>query len=160
MSGGVHFPDSGRLRNNYEAIWLPHDARAKTFTTKRSALERFVAAQIAKRVEIVPQTSVNDRINAARMVARQSYFDAQECAEGLDALRQWSYEYNEDTRAFSRTPRHDWASHPGDSFSYGAQKVRELKAPQVQAPIVPKGAVTIGEFIKQSERRQARRARI
>jgi hypothetical protein len=43
-------------------------------------------------------------------------------------LRAWSYEMDEDKKTFSREPRHDWASHPGDGFSYGAQVMAELVA--------------------------------
>jgi len=148
-----------RRDRSYEQIWLPHDAKAKTFATKKSALERFQAAFGVKRVAIVPQLSKADRINAGRIVARQCRFDRDACGEGMDGLREWSFKYNEDTRAFSREPDHNWASHPGDGYSYGAQMVRELKAPQIQQPIVPEGAVTIEQWIKQSERPQ-RRARI
>jgi phage terminase large subunit len=44
----------------------------------------------------------------------------------LEGLRAWSYELDEERKTFSKEPRHDWASHPGDGFSYGAQVMREL----------------------------------
>ena len=40
-------------------------------------------------------------------------------------LRAWSFEWNQETRQFSQDPKHDWASHPGDGFSYGAQVMQE-----------------------------------
>jgi len=77
----------------------------------------------------VPQTKVAERINAARRVVQTCWFDETACGEGLDGLSAWSYEWSEETRTFSREPRHDWASHPGDAFSYGCQ-VMELNKPK------------------------------
>lgn len=112
----------------FERIWLPHDARVKTFQSKHSALERFLKAFGPDVVRIVPDTKKADRINAARMVIQQCRFHATRTAQGLAGLRAWSYDYNEDTRSFSREPKHDWASHPGDGFSYGAVVMRERVA--------------------------------
>lgn len=101
-----------------KAIWMPHDARAKTFTTKVSAVERFRAAGYDAR--IVPQTTVSHRINAARVVTRQTFFNRTACEIGLRALRDWQFRYDEERRTYSSEPDHNWASHGGDAFSYGA----------------------------------------
>lgn len=106
-------------------IWLPHDARNKTFATKHSALERFVKAWGSQRVNVVPDTKKADRYNAARLVARRCRFHRTHCAQGLPSLREWSFEYNPDTKAYSKEARHDWASHGGDAFSYGALVLSE-----------------------------------
>jgi len=141
------------------AIWLPHDARAKTFSTKRSALERFMSARIANKVDIVPQLSKSDRINASRIVVPRCHFNIDRCKAGLDGLRSWSFEYNDETKTYSKEPRHDWASHPGDGFSYGAVVMRERAVKAPPPPVVIKGPVTIDQFIKSSEVKP-RRARI
>lgn len=139
-------------------VWLPHDAKAKTFQTKRSAYERFQAARF--NTHIVPQTSISDRINAARMVVPNCRFNATRCAAGLNGLREWSFEYNDETKTYSKNPRHDWASHPGDGYSYGAQVLREIVVAQPKKVIVPKGPVTIDQFIAMGDRQPSRRARI
>jgi phage terminase large subunit len=105
----------------YSAIYLPHDARAKTFQSKHSVLERFIEGFGAQIVRIVPQAKISDRINAARRVIERCRFDAHTCDAGLSGLRSWAYAYDEEKKIYSREPRHDWASHPGDAFSYGAQ---------------------------------------
>lgn len=102
-------------------IWLPHDARAKTFTSKHSAVERFLKAFGGDKVRLVPQTSKLDRINAARHILPKCEFNSETCSTGLEGLREWSFEWNDDTNDFSKEPLHNWASHPGDGFSYGAQ---------------------------------------
>ena len=108
-----------------ERIWLPHDAKAKTFSAKHSAIEIFLNAFGSEVMRIVPLTSKGDRINAARKVMPHCRFAKTACAKGLGGLRAWCFEWNQDTRQFSREPKHDWASHPGDGFSYGAQVMRE-----------------------------------
>jgi len=109
----------------YEKIWLPHDARAKTFQSQHSTIEQFLEAFGAGIVDIVPQTKKKDRIEAARIVLRHCRFNPIKCRIGLAGLRAWSFEWIEDNKTFSKEPRHDWASHPGDGFSYGAQVLKE-----------------------------------
>lgn len=111
-----------------ERIWLPHDARAKTFAAKYSAIEIFLKQFGSEVMRIVPNTSKGDRINAGRKVMPHCHFAKTACAKGLAGLRAWSFEWNQETRQFSREPKHDWASHPGDGFSYGAQVLQEYIA--------------------------------
>lgn len=140
-------------------IWLPHDARAKTFAAKHSTLEVFVKRFGEKRVAITPDSSIADRVNAARvMIGRCEFSD--KCERGLDGLRAWSYDYNDDSKTFSQTPKHDWASHDGDGFSYGCLIMQMTRPPAEIRPIVPKGAVTVDQFIRMSERRDRGSARI
>lgn len=106
-------------------IWLPHDARVKSFQLKHSAVERFIEAFGASMVAIVERSKVSDRINAARKISKRCRFHRTNCKDGLDGLRSWSFEFDESKKIYSREPKHDWASHPGDAFSYGAQIMSE-----------------------------------
>jgi phage terminase large subunit len=121
-------------------IWLPHDARNKTFAAKHSPLERFLTAFGADKVRIVPQTKIEHRINAGRRVIGRCWFDETWCDDGLEGLTSWHYDYDAETRTFSKEPKHDWASHPGDAFTYGAQVLEELVI--AAAPPTPRHAVT------------------
>ena len=122
--------------NGYKVgkVWLPHDARAKTFSTRDSAMEQFLRGFGADVVRVVPQTKKLDKINAARAVMPKCWFNAEKCEKGLKGLRAWAFEWNNDTRQFSRDPKHDWASHPGDGFAEGAlmmkERVREVREKQ------------------------------
>lgn len=106
-------------KNALGKIWLPHDARAKTFAAKRSAVEIFIDRFGADHVAITPNSSKSDRVNAARVMTPRVEFHESNCTRGLEGLRAWSYEYNEETKTFSSEPLHDWASHDGDGYSYG-----------------------------------------
>lgn len=106
--------------------WLPHDARAKQLGTGRSIEELMRAA--GRTVQIVPQLSLADGINAARMIFPNVFFDADKCADGLQCLRRYRYEVDQATGQFSRTPLHDDASHGADAFRYLALALKERKA--------------------------------
>ncbi|VVD96260.1 hypothetical protein PIN31009_01890 [Pandoraea iniqua] len=110
-------------------IWLPHDARAKTFQSKHTTMEKFLEAFGADRVNVVPQTKKLDQISAGRAVLPKCAFHRDRCEGGLDGLRAWEYEWNPDTGVFSKEPLHNWASHPSDAFCYGAQMMTEAEVP-------------------------------
>jgi phage terminase large subunit len=145
-------------------IWLPHDAKIKTFQTRHSALEQFLDAFGAERVEIVPQSKVQDRINAARVVMPRCRFHRTRCKPGLNGLRNWSFEYNDNTKTYSRSPKHDWASHPGDGYSYGAQVMQERaiarpKRSGIEARAQAAGKkLTFNDVVRMHEQRTGSRA--
>lgn len=124
-------------------IWLPHDAKAKTFSAKRTAMETFLSKFGSEIMRIVPDSSKEDRINAARRILLRCGFHAIKTEKGRDGLSAWSYEYNEETKAFSKEPLHNWASHDGDAFSYGALVLEEL-VPEVKEDEPIRG-ITVGD---------------
>lgn len=111
-------------------IWLPHDAKAKTFQSRHSSIERFISAFGGDKVGIVPQSKKSDQISAAREVIDRCQFHKERCEAGLDGLTAWEFIYNDETGVFSREPVHNWASHPSDAFSYGCQVMREAPMPE------------------------------
>ncbi len=119
-------------------IWLPHDAKAKTFQSSHSVAERFLGAFGGNHVAVVPISKKHDQISAARLVIGKCAFHATECEAGLDGLRAWEYQYNDETASFAREPRHDWASHPSDAFAYGCQV---MQMTQVAPPAPPEKTI-------------------
>jgi len=97
----------------------------KTFQSKRSAVEAFLLAFGSEHVAITPQTKVADRVNAGRAILRRAYIAKSACSRGLAMLRDWHYEWDEKTKIMSREPFHDYASHGGDAFTYGAVALAE-----------------------------------
>lgn len=123
---------------NLGKIWLPHDARVKTFQSKRSTIEQFLEAFGAKHCDIVERSGKSDQVSAARSIMQKCEFHRDRCEEGIDGLIAWEYAYNEDLGVFSREPLHNWASHPSDAFCYGAQVMQETPKPkQEEQPKYP-----------------------
>ena len=101
-------------------INLPHDAKAKTFATNKSALEQFVDAfqGTETQVNIVPKLSVEDGIEAVRQLLPHSYFDVESCFYGIECLRVYRKKWDEINQVFMKTPLHDYSSDASDSFRY------------------------------------------
>jgi phage terminase large subunit len=102
----------------YGKHYLPHDARAKTLAAAGKSIIEQLAEHLGgiNGLAIVPDLSVQDGIQAVRALLPRVWFDADKCRDGIEALRQYQREYDEDKKAFRQTPRHDWCSHPADAF--------------------------------------------
>lgn len=90
-------------------LWLPHDAKQKSLSAHYTAREQFAKAFEWKHTGLVPRSTTVDRINAGRTVVPKCWFHATRCEKGLDGLRAWQYAYDEETKAYSKEPVHDWA---------------------------------------------------
>lgn len=97
-------------------VWLPHDARHKRLGMQHS-IEQIVR-KVFPSTRIVPNLSVADGINAARMIFSNCWFDEEECEEGLHALRHYRYKIKDGQVASA--PLHDSASDGADAFRYFA----------------------------------------
>lgn len=106
---------------------LPHDAQAKTLGTGKSIEE--MMRSMGRNVAIAPKLSVEEGINAARMVFEACWFDKDKCADGLWCLRHYRYDVDPETKQFSLKPLHDTASHGADAFRYFAVSTGLLKSP-------------------------------
>lgn len=120
-------------------LWLPHDARAKTFASGGKSVQEQFEARGYKSL-IVPELSLQDGIQASRQALKRCYFDATKCEDGIEALRMYQREWDDDNKMFKDRPLHNWASHPADAFRYLAIAWREL-APKTEekAPKFPIG---------------------
>lgn len=109
---------------------LPHDAEVKELGTGRSRVE--VLNSLGIRATVVPVQRVEDGINAVRMLLPRCWFDADKCARGVKALRQYQREWADKLGTWRATPRHDWSSHGADAFRYLALG---LKPPASTKPL-------------------------
>jgi len=138
---------------------LPKDAKAKTFQSRHSAMERFLKAYGSSIIRVVPGESVTNRINAARRVIERCQFSQSACETGLEGLRAWCYEWDEDLKVYGKDPLHNWASHHGDAFSYGAQVMEQAEAREKKQDDKPSGH-TLNDLWKDHERTLSRVQRI
>lgn len=102
---------------HYGTHWLPHDARAKTLASGgKSVIEQISNKIPLESIKIVPSLSLQDGIQAARLALNRCWFDAEKTEDGIECLRQYQREYDEDKKVFRDKPRHDWTSHGADAF--------------------------------------------
>lgn len=113
----------------YGTHWLPHDADNESLASRRTIHQQAKDAQM--KVRITPKVSLQDGINAARSIFGQCWFDEEHCSEGINCLRQYHYEVDEDgTR--SKNPEHDWSSHGADGFRYLGVALRDEPPPKAR----------------------------
>ena len=109
----------------YGIHWLPHDARAKTLASGGKSIIEQISTKIPiESLKIVPSLSLQDGIQATRLALMRAWFDTK-CEDGIECLRQYQREYDEDKKVFRDKPRHDWTSHGADAFRMLAIAWRE-----------------------------------
>jgi phage terminase large subunit len=120
-SSGVGLDHYARVLQDKGYIYgehiLPHDVRVKELGTGKSRLETLESLGI-RPVTIAPQLMVDDGIQAVRSMLKNCWFDAERCDRGIDALRQYHREYDDNGKVWRSRPAHDWASHGADAFRY------------------------------------------
>jgi len=110
----------------YGYHFFPHDVEHRELGN-RGLSRRDTLRGLGINIKVVPQSSVNDGINAARRMLDATWIDAKRCERGLNALRNYSRSWNEKTKMFSDAPKHDWASHGADALRTFACGYRDAK---------------------------------
>jgi hypothetical protein len=140
----------------YGHHYLPHDARAKTLASGGKSIIEQIASKIPlKSLKIVPSLSLQDGIQAARLALMRSWFDAERCQEGIECLRQYQREYDEDKKVFRDKPKHDFTSHGADAFRMLAIAWKEEdkttpKDHSIRGIVVGKNETTLNEMWRTS----------
>lgn len=111
-----------------DCTW-PHDVGNKQFTTG-DTIEKTLRS-LGFKGAILANESVEDGIQAARNLLPRCWFDAEKCARGIDALRQYRRKWDDKLKAFQASPLHDWTSHGADAYRYLA---KGLKVPSKPKP--------------------------
>jgi hypothetical protein len=140
----------------YKTHYLPHDARAKTLASGgKSIIEQLSVKIKLECLKIVPNLSLQDGIQATRMMLLRSWFDPR-CEDGIECLRQYERSYNEDKKVFSDKPLHNWASHGADAARMAAIAWKEeVKLPSkddsIKGLFVGKTDVSLNDLWKQPQ---------
>lgn len=179
LHGGVNFVDRYRntgmgLQHYAEVmankgypkgrLFVPHDARVREWGTGRSRIEQMQALGLDP--EIIPQHTIEDGIQAARLTIPLSRFDRQRCGDGVEALKQYRAEFDEERKVFRDKPLHDWCSDDADAFRYASIAWRALKAapPPPPKPVFAyavgadgsiRSGMTFNDMVKRMDKRFA-----
>jgi len=105
---------------NYGKHFAPHDIKVSDYSLTGNQSRWEVAKDLGIEFDIIPNLSIQDGINSGRMFFSKLYIDKTKCAEFIDAIPQYSLEYNEKLKTFKDTPLHDWTSHFADEHRYAA----------------------------------------
>lgn len=129
-----HFVDVLRGKPySYARHFLPHDADNREWTNGKSRLDTLKSLGL-QNLKVLPRMPVDDGINAVRLLLPLCRFDADKCNNGLESLRQYRREYDENKRVFKPAPLHDWTSHDADAFRYLAVGLEPEAAVPIDVP--------------------------
>jgi hypothetical protein len=149
---------------HYMKHYLPHDARAKTLAAQgKSIIEQLGEFLGLSNLAIVPDLSVQDGIQAVRMTLPRCYFDEEKCLEGIEALRQYQREWDEDKKSFRSSPKHDWTSHGSDAMrmlaiAWRDEPSKRMNAAERPLMVGPGNTATLNDMW--AGQRKTRRTRI
>lgn len=110
----------------YDYHILPFDADDREWGNNASSRVDVLKSLGIKPLKIMPRASIEDGINAGRVLIQRSHWDTVKCDRGLNALRQYQRRYDEKLKAFSQAPLHDWTSHAADAWRYLAQGLKDV----------------------------------
>lgn len=126
--------------------YVPHDAKQREMTSSghdgkaKQRIEVMIECELKPKV--IASHHIIDGISAVRQVLPRCHWDEERCAQGLECMRQYQTEWDDDTKTFKKTPLHNWASHGADAKRTLAMAYREI-AP---LPVEEKGRMlTIGD---------------
>jgi phage terminase large subunit len=145
---------------DYKTINLPHDAKAETFATHKSAMEQFLDATFGPdtQVRLVPKLSVEDGIEATRQILKHANFDYDRCYYGVECLRVYRKKWDAMKQCFMKTPLHDYSSDAADAFRYLAIQANKqfLPAPtaheSIRNSLLKGNDVSLGQMFEQREK--------
>lgn len=119
--------------------WVPHDARQREMGSWVDNPIDPRDGQAKQRIEVMIECGLNPRkimdhtladgISAVRQVLPKCEFDEEACGpDGIEGLRQYQTEWDDEKKIFSDKPLHNWASHYADAFRTLAMAYREVQA--------------------------------
>jgi phage terminase large subunit len=119
-------------RWTYGTHYFPHDVVHRELGNAGKSREDTLK-KLGIIPKVVPQSNVNDGINAVRQLLDQSWIDEKRCDRGLQALRSYRREWSDKLQTFRDAPLHDAASHGADAlrtFACGHREIMELVTPK------------------------------
>ena len=121
----------GLTHTKLEMHYGPHDLEQQDYATGKT---RYGAAlEMGLQFRVLPRGRIEDGIETGRRLLRAARFHADTCEAGINALRSYRYDWNDQAQTYRVTPRHDWASHGADAWRYAAVGVLPARV----APVAP-----------------------
>lgn len=120
--------ERGYTGNDY----VPHDAMHTEWGSGRT---RIAMLQDLKRRPVrVAKVSVADGINAGRETIKKARFDVERCGLGIEGLKNYRREWDDELKTFRENPVKDWAEHIGSAFRYLGLAWQEVAKEEATEP--------------------------
>lgn len=111
---------------NYGTHYLPHDVEVTELGSNRGSRKDILVSGGVRPIKVVPRiANINDGIERTRQCFDSCWFDAEKCEQGIDALSNYQYLFDEQYNTHRKSPLHNWASNGADAFRQYAQGYKE-----------------------------------
>lgn len=135
--------------------FVPHDIMVTEWGSNRTRIEVLMSHK--RRPRRVPRVSVADGLQAGRVAINNAVFDAEKCSHGIDGLKTYRREWDDELKTFRQTPVKDWAEHIGSAWRYVGLAWKEEPAREAppEDPLRPENfQPTIDQMIAQKRRKR------
>lgn len=100
----------------YGTHYAPWDVASRTLHSENSVMD--IARNNGVFFQRLLKSEVASGIEATRAAFPRFWFDKVKCEKLIDALKSYTYIYDEAQKQFGTDPLHDWASHRADALRY------------------------------------------
>ena len=125
--------------------YLPHDGGHGNI--RGDSVSKQLMALGLQNIVLPRENDINVGIEQLRKTLQFSVFDAEGCKDGLHALENYAYEWDDDLQRFKNKPRHDWTSHYADAARYAAQAASTFKSVAVAMKPLYKPLLVKGSYM-------------
>lgn len=108
--------------------YVPHDILVTEWGSKRTRLE--VLQGMGRKPRRLPMVSVADGLQAGRDTINRAVFASSErVLAGIEGLKNYRRDWDDERKTFRETPVKDWAEHIGSAFRYLGLAWKEVVPP-------------------------------
>ncbi len=112
--------------------YVPHDIIATEWGSKRTRLETLQS--LGRKPRRLAMVSVADGLQAGRSTINEAVFrDCDRVQAGIDGLKNYRRDWDDERKTFREIPVKDWAEHIGSAFRYLGLAWKEVKPREVKA---------------------------
>lgn len=145
--------------------YVPHDIMVEEWGTGRTRYETLKIK--GRRPRRVARVSVEDGRTAARESIEVAHFDETRCELGIEGLKHYRREWDDELQRYKENPVKDWAEHIGSAFRYLGLSWKDVipvpkpepKPKQLDYVATPTGAIMGNMSVKDAVDAMIRRKR-
>lgn len=113
--------------------YVPHDIIVTEWGSRRTRMDTLTS--LGRKPRRLPMVSVADGLQAGRETINRAWFrDTERVKAGVEGLRAYRREWDDERKTFRETPVKDWAEHIGSAFRYLSLAWREVAPPKPKPP--------------------------
>lgn len=136
--------------------YVPHDVMQEEWGTGRTRWE--LLKTMGRKPTRVASVSVEDGRNAVRLILERAVFHKSNCDYGIDGLRSYRREWDQELGVFKENALKNWADHIADGFRYLALAWRDMPKPVTDKPkpkeleyvVTPSGVIQGNMSVRQA----------